>query len=422
MSAPALLNCSWTTITNRLAWHLYGLRPDGSGNVFGGVASANQQIDILNCVQDGLAYVYNAWRWSFFRPRVTFNTYPTYATGTVTIDVNGNVTLSGGTFPSYSASAGGQFYLRAGLPPNFFGGTWTVVTYTSGTSIALTNYTGPAFATTLSSGVNASVTSIPVTSTAITPLVANTTLLTIDSEQVLYTGTAGGNLTVVRGANGTVAASHLINAVIGSYYPYQIYFNTYPMPSGFDSFEGGLTFPPSASLLERHLDKVDEYQIRYLTQRDNVPAPPRKYARVTNTFDPTAGSAWSVQLWPVPDNEYTLTGIATVRPTMIDATNLYPIGAEILANVLMESCLAAAERNVQLLDARSPDAVHNQILDKVLTAAIAQDRDHASPDTVGVDHGREHGGGRHRHHDCWETPGTILWEGSVNAGGPSGYI
>lgn len=65
----------------------------------------------------------------------------------------------------------------------------------------------------LSSAINASVTTIPVSSTSGFPAAG---LLLIDNELISYTGTSGGNSFTgcTRGAFGTTAASHLINALV----------------------------------------------------------------------------------------------------------------------------------------------------------------------------------------------------------------
>lgn len=64
--------------------------------------------------------------WSFLRPEADIVTNEPYSTGTVTV-VDGVVTLSGGTFPSWAAS--GDFTSD--------GGTYTVATRNSGTQITL---------------------------------------------------------------------------------------------------------------------------------------------------------------------------------------------------------------------------------------------------------------------------------------------
>lgn len=85
--------CSYDSLLERVGHELFGIR---SG------FTSDQTTDILQCIKDGLHYVYSAHDWSFFRPVEDISTTAPYATGTVTIAA-GVVTLSGGTFPSWAA-------------------------------------------------------------------------------------------------------------------------------------------------------------------------------------------------------------------------------------------------------------------------------------------------------------------------------
>lgn len=85
--------CSYDSLLSRVGHELFGIR---SG------FTDDQETDILQCIQDGLHYVYTAHDWSFFRPVKDISTTAPYATGTVTIAA-GVVTLTGGTFPSWAA-------------------------------------------------------------------------------------------------------------------------------------------------------------------------------------------------------------------------------------------------------------------------------------------------------------------------------
>lgn len=84
--------CSYDSLLERVGHELFGIR---SG------FSTDQLTDILQCIRDGLGYVYDAHNWSFFRPVKDITTTAPYATGTVTV-VAGVVTLAGGTFPSWA--------------------------------------------------------------------------------------------------------------------------------------------------------------------------------------------------------------------------------------------------------------------------------------------------------------------------------
>jgi hypothetical protein len=179
-------------------------------------------------------------------------------------------------------------------------------------------------------------------------------------------------------------------AAITSPSTYSIWFNQYPMPDGIDSLKGPLEYAPSQwSGSRSELEKTTNLQIDRDLARYVQPGKPVKYCLDTATPDATVGSQRTIRLWPPPTSEFTLCGIGTVRPTMIDATHLYPIGVEVLGLAIQESCLAAWERNVERKDIRNPDAVHNAALPALLQQAIELDKRKAAPETLGVSGGSE---------------------------------
>ena len=117
------------------------------------------------------------------------------------INLSGYNLLSVGTNLKYyiQNSSGGQYNDVTPIRLNTSAG---VVTFSAGYS-------------TLSSSITASSTSIPLTaSTSFAP----SGVVLIDSEQIAYTGNAGGSLTgLTRGYNGTTAASHTSSTAVGSY-------------------------------------------------------------------------------------------------------------------------------------------------------------------------------------------------------------
>ena len=100
---------------------------------------------------------------------------------------------------------------------------------------------------------------------------------------------------------------------------------------------------------------------------------------------------------------------------MLDAANQYPLGDEVLSEVITESCLAKAEQYVEQKDAATPDAVHSRAFLQCLAAAIDQDKVRAAPDTLGVDQGQGHMAEDYVHRRQTER---IYWDG----GGYTGYI
>lgn len=331
--ATTPLTCEYQTLVNDVALASFGLRASSTDVITEAVASSDQAADILRAIAKGLSHVYSAHRWSFLRPVCSFTTYAPYTTGTITVDVSGNVTGVGTTFPSYSASAGGWLTI-----PSV--GSYAIATYGGATTLTLTGYDGAA----------------------------------------ITTGTT-----------------------------YTIYFDSYPMPSGVDTLEGRLTYPHGYNQPSDPLTKVSEVQVRAMLSRSDTPSRPRFYAETTKTFDPTRGSQRSITLWPTPDDSYALSAVGVLRTVMVDSTNKYPAGADVLGEVIATACLAMAERDIDGKDETSADAVQHRALQKALALAISQDRDRASPETLGVDRGDEDYPDSAVAHQ--QRSGRIYWQG-----------
>lgn len=404
--SPGPMTTSYNDLTTRLAWDLFGLRPDGTGNVWQTpVVNSQQLADITACIRDGLNFVYSSWRWSFLRSIQIINTIAPYSTGTLVINATGNVTLTGGTFPSNSASANGQIAIKQSAVT----GIWVVKTFTDSTHIVLANYNGgaiPALSITLTAPVagnytltwnalttaniafNASATAIQ---TALNLLAGAAFTVTGTYPTFNISGDAGNPITV---ASGTATI-----AFTGT--PYQLVFNRYSLPTGYDTSEEEMTeVNQSGMWRHRHIKKIDELQIRHRLQHDYVARRPEAYALTNDVYTATNNPSGPryVTFWPIPEAIHTFQFKATLRPTMIDSTNQQPLGDEVLAPCLMESCLASAERLVKGLAPTDPKAVHNQALPALLQMAMDRDKQYASPDTLGVDYGDQHG---HHHGRRW---------------------
>jgi hypothetical protein len=116
-AVPGSMAGNYGSLKERVGHYLFGIRSS---------FSADQLLDIDDCISDGLRRVYSAHDWSFFRPVVDVTTTAPYATGTVTVSA-GVVTLTGGTFPSWAAD--GFLFVN--------GRSYAVATRTSGTAITI---------------------------------------------------------------------------------------------------------------------------------------------------------------------------------------------------------------------------------------------------------------------------------------------
>jgi hypothetical protein len=224
----------------------------------------------------------------------------------------------------------------------------------------------------------------------------------------LYIPSVGTYLVATRDSDTALTLTDYNGGAITSATIYSLGFNTYPLPSGVDSLEGPLTYPPGSDWPPVKLDRVPELEIRRLLIYSVSVDRPRIYAETMDTFDPTVGSTRYVTLFPVPDDEYLLTAVGTIRPQMIDVTNQYPLGIEVLSPCIAESCLAAAERDMD-----DAEGVHNRALVPLLEMAIQRDKEYSSPDTLGIDRGQE------SCDDFVQRRSTsIYWD----AGGYTGYL
>jgi hypothetical protein len=349
------LTCNYSSLVNDLGYHLFGLRPTSvdlfADNVI--LTTSPQGQDILRCIAKGLQFVYGAYRWSFLRPVVSITTLPAYSTGAITVDSAGNVLLNGGVPPTDGGFP--SYAASSGGSMNITGvGTFAVQSRSSATALVLANFTGNA-----------------------------------------VTAPASASYSLVFASNYALPVDGKGNYI--------------------DTLEGALTYPGNDSHCRETLTRVSEFEVRRLLAHSTLPHRPRVYAETTGPFDATTGSTRFVTFFPPPDVAVTLTAVGVLVPVGIDATNQYPLGGAALAPCIQESCLAAAEREIEQKDARSPDAVHNAALPAALALAIQRDKEYAAPDSLGVDHGQGDGEGYGGH----PRNTSIYWNGSANS--PGGY-
>ncbi len=164
----------------------------------------------------------------------------------------------------------------------------------------------------------------------------------------------------------------------------------YDLPVAFEAISGDsdLHFEPGRSVCYPPVRQRHDSDIRRMQQGDPFYDRPTLYSIRTVLFDPTVGSRKRLALYPTPDSDYVLKVPMILRPTMIDSTNQYPVGGETLAQVILESCLAAAERNYD-----EQAKLHRDRFMELLPLAIQADREKSSPTSLGRDIGDRH----HRH-------------------------
>jgi hypothetical protein len=327
MADPTSLNCTYQSLVNDIGFDCFGLVATTTDVITESKTSTTQTAQIHRAIRKGLQFVYGAYRWSFLRPKLSINTNATYSTGTITISSVGSVELDGGVVPD-----------DGGFP------TYSV---TDGGMLYVQ-------------------TAVPPTFYGGSWLVGTRTSSTV---LVLTDYAASG-------------APEFATAI-----PYSLVFNRYPFPTGYDSFDGEISFTPGWGQQSTSIRRVDPVELRRRLQIDTTAGKPEMYALFTETFSPTVGSSRYFSFYPIPDQAYQLEAIGTWMPAMLDADNLYPLGGTLLSAVITEACLAAAERDIKNIDEGHPDAVHCRAMVPALQMAIQRDREYGAPDSLGVDRG-----------------------------------
>ena len=184
------------------------------------------------------------------------------------------------------------------------------------------------------------------------------------------------------------------------------------LPTAFEAIanDSDLTYYPGQNECYPPVRQRHDKGIRILQQGNPYFDRPTLYSVRTVEFDPTVGSQKRLALYPAPDAAYVLRVPMVLRPTMIDAENQYPVGGETLAQVIVEACLAAAERNYDEEQKR-----HRERFIELLPLAIAADMEKSSPTSLGPD--MPQGEGRRAFdHDHWSRAsrmGVVTLDGDT---------
>lgn len=163
---------------------------------------------------------------------------------------------------------------------------------------------------------------------------------------------------------------------------YQLARPEIPMDAAFDAVanDSDLTYYPSAECWYPPVKQRHDSFLRKMEQSNPEFDRPVWYSVRTTEFDPTVGSRKVLVMYPTPDQAYTLRVPMVLRPIMLDATNQYPIGGEVLSQVILEACLAAAEHNFE-----EREHVHEKRFMEMIALAIRNDQERSSPTSLGPD-------------------------------------
>lgn len=161
------------------------------------------------------------------------------------------------------------------------------------------------------------------------------------------------------------------------------------MDAAFDAVanDSDLTFYPSDEQWYPAVCQRHDSTIRKLEADRPEFDRPVLYSVRTSRFDPTVGSRKVLAFYPAPDAAYVLRVPMLLRPVDLDESNQYPIGGELLSQVILEACLASAEHNYE-----EGEHVHEKRYLELIAQAIRNDQDRSSPTSLGSDAPRgEHG-------------------------------
>jgi len=183
-----------------------------------------------------------------------------------------------------------------------------------------------------------------------------------------------------------------------------------PLSDSFMDLSGDrqLTYYPDQNDCYPPVREKHDQAIRTFQQNNPYYDRPIFFSIRTAEFDPTVGSRKRLAFYPTPDAAYVLRVPMILRPTMIDATNLYPVGGETLAQVITEACLAAAERNFD-----EQEKQHTKRFIELLPLAIQADLEESAPTSLGPDMPR---GERAHDSEYWSRAariGVITLDGDV---------
>jgi hypothetical protein len=159
-----------------------------------------------------------------------------------------------------------------------------------------------------------------------------------------------------------------------------------PLDDDFIDLSGdrNLNYYPDQNELYPPVREKHDQAIRAYQQNDPYYDRPVFFSIRQAEFNPTVGSRKRLAFYPTPDAAYVLRCPQIIRPTMIDAINQFPVGAEMLSQVITEACMAASEK---LYDDKPGE--HDDEFMKLLPLAIAADQERSSPTSLGSDAPRD---------------------------------
>tara|TARA_R110000824_G_scaffold32222_1_gene104187 strand:+ start:8216 stop:9319 length:1104 start_codon:yes stop_codon:yes gene_type:complete len=153
----------------------------------------------------------------------------------------------------------------------------------------------------------------------------------------------------------------------------------YTLPASFGGMLGPLTYASSDNRWYP-VDLTGEHRIRILRQRDfnTLKSYPQAAAVRAKTSDGSDGQRFEILLWPKPDKAYTLSYKYHALQAKLTAANPYPLGGQVHAETILESCLAITEQRME-----NQAGIHTQKFMERLAASMAHDKQYFTPERLG---------------------------------------
>jgi hypothetical protein len=163
------------------------------------------------------------------------------------------------------------------------------------------------------------------------------------------------------------------------------------MDVSFDSVanDSDLVFYPGPDQWYPSVSNRHDSTIRKLETDNPEFSRPCYYSVRTSRFDPAVGSRKTLAFYPAPDAAYTMRVPMILRPVELNESSLFPVGGEMLSQVILEACLAAAEHNYE-----EREHVHEKRFLEMIALAIRNDMERSSPTSLGPDAPRGEYGNR----------------------------
>jgi hypothetical protein len=155
-------------------------------------------------------------------------------------------------------------------------------------------------------------------------------------------------------------------------------YGAYQLPADFGGIEGEITF--SVNQAYRVIRIVGENYIRQLQQGVTSSGVPR-YAAVRAYDSGLSGQRYELILWPTPDAAYDLTARININPDALASDNDYALGGPALAETILQSCRAAADRIFN----DNVGAEYNLFIERLKTS-VSLDRRMLAPERLGFAH------------------------------------